>query len=152
MRPRLSTRRAAALTALACALAVTGCSIEADAPSAPDLERVESTWGIEAPDDLVVRSYDSSEHDFQGGADEVYVVDVPDAGRSGPWDPSSYSDGIADADRQLVDEIIGSSQAGIDADALEALRCAEPRTQDQDFLLICHSAETDEHVLFQQLF
>lgn len=152
MRPRVSRRRTAALTALACTLAVTGCSITPGAPSKPDLDRVELAWIIEAPDNLVVESYDSSEHDFQGGADEVYVVDIPDADRSGPWDPSGYSDGIADADRQLVDEIIASSQADIDEDTLETLRCAEPHAQGQDFLLICHHAETDEHVLFQQIF
>lgn len=152
MRPRPRRRRTAALTALACTLAVTGCSITLDAPSDPDLERVESVWGIEAPDGLVVEGYDSSEHDVQGGADEVYVVDVRDADRSGPWDPSSYSDGIAAADRQLVDEIIASSRADIDEDTLESLRCAEPRTQDQNFLLICHRSESDEHILFQQIF
>lgn len=152
MRPSISRRRTATLAALVSALAMTGCSFASDVPSDPDLERVESVWGIEAPDELVVESYDSSEHDFQGGADEVYVVDVGDADRSGPWDPSSYSEGIPDADRQLVDEIIASSEADIDEDTLETLRCAEPRTQDQNFLLICHQPESDEHILLQQIF
>lgn len=136
----------------ALALLLSGCDLELSAPPEPDLDRLESVGEMEVPAGADVLEYYSSEVDFHGGRDEVYVLALPASGRTGIWDPSTYTAGILEDGTPTPAEIIESANADITHDELSSLRCAEPRRANQNYLLICYDAETDTFTLFEQIF
>lgn len=136
----------------ALALLLSGCSPEPTAPPEPDLEWIESTWDMEVPPGVEVLEYYSSEVDFHGGRDDVYVLKVPIAERSGFWDPSTYTEGLPYDGSPAVGDIVESAGAGIRQDALDSLQCAKPSRADQNYILACHDEESDQFYLFEQIF
>lgn len=147
-----SPRLTAAPCAASALLMLSACG--ATAPSDPEsyLPRVESAWDIEVPESAEVREYYSSEADFHGGRDEVYVLDIPAADRTGVWDPASYAHGVPHDGAPSVSEISASAGAPITDDLLDSLRCGDPVRADQNFILFCIDGETDAFYVFEQLF
>ena len=136
----------------AIALLLSGCDLELNAPPEPDLSRIESVWDIKVPPGTEVLEYYSSEVDFHGGRDDVYVLQLHTSERSGIWDSSTYTEGIPSDGSPGVDDIIESADADIADGALESLRCAEPARADQNYILVCHDVESDKFYLFEEIF
>lgn len=134
------------------ALLLSGCTLELAASPEPDVDRVESVWDIEVPAGAVVQAYYSSEVDFHGGRDDVYVLQIPTASRSNIWDPATYTAGAPNDGSPTVDDIIDSSNADVSDKVISSLRCAQPIRADQNYLLTCHHADADEFYLFEQIF
>lgn len=151
MRSRRSSWSIAAAGA-SVALLLSGCDLELSAPPEPDFDRIESVWGIEVPPDAEVQGYYSSEVDFHGGRDDVYVLQLPPSNRSGTWDSSTYTAGIPHDGSPTAEEIIESSEAEVSEEILSSLHCSQPLRADQNYLLTCHHSESDDFYLFEQIF
>lgn len=152
MSSRRSGGKHPVVVAASLALLLSGCTLELNAPSEPDFDRVESVWDIEVPADADAQAYYSSEVDFHGGRDDVYVLRLPEASRSGIWDPSTYATGVPTDGSPTVADIVDSSSADVPDEVLSALCCAQPVRTNQNYLLTCHHADDDQFYVFEQIF
>lgn len=152
MRPTKIPQVIAALASMPLLVALSGC--DASPPEDPEwnLERVEGTWEITAPSGAQIRDYFSSEVDFHGGRDDVFVLEMPHGDRVGVWDPEGYQGGIPRDGAPTAQEITDSAGASFDDGLFDALDCGEPIRADQDYLLICFHEEGDDFYVFEQIF
>lgn len=127
-----------------------GCSADLSTPPDPDLGRVEQVSDIEVPSGATIQEYYSSESDFHGGRDDVYILDIPTEQRTGIWDPSEYGEGVPSDISGRVSEIVESAAAP--QDLPRDLTCGPSITKDQNLLLVCFSAAGDSFLLIEQIF
>lgn len=78
---------------LAVAALTTGCTAckpESDSSPSGDTEYVSDTWGIGFPSGTEIVNHYSSESDFQGGRDDICILDIP-AQEGGYWATSAFT-------------------------------------------------------------
>lgn len=138
--------------ASACALVAASCApLGSDEPGG-DVRFIADVWGIDVPVGTTMLGYDTSEHDAQGGRDDVYVLRIEPERRIGFWDPIRYGAPPTLDDNPSVSTISASSGASYSSVQFQGLACREPVTRHQDSLLTCFDAAGDCYILFEQLF
>lgn len=135
---------------LLAALVLAGCEVSNDPE--PDLDRVRALWTMNVPVDAEVEDYWSSEVDFQGGRDDLYVISIPEKSRVEAWDTAGYTEGVPLGDSPSPADIARSSGASIAEDVYDELTCRKPIRQGQDYILICYHQGDDLFYVFEQIF
>lgn len=152
MRRRICQQIAVAICSLLALLTMSACIPWSPDEPEPYLHRVETMWGIEVPSGAEVLEYYSSEADFHGGRDEVYVLGIPAADRAEGWDPADYGDGIPSDGAPTAGEVSASAGSPITDDMVHSLSCADPERDEQNYLLICFDEKDEAFYLFHQIF
>lgn len=151
---RIGRRKAISTAALIAAVASTlgACStFDSERPDG-DLVFLAENWSIDIPGSAETASYYTSESDFQGGREDVYVVSIEAADRVGYWDLSQFTESATSALEPSPQTIIAASEAPVEQSALGRLRCRSSEEQGQDYLLLCFDDDTERYLVFEQIF
>jgi hypothetical protein len=141
-----------AATALAGGVTVllAGCNTDATYSDTDMAKKfLKDQWGITLPHGTTVDRYYSSESDFQGGRDDVYVIDTPEAASSGFWQLDKYNSPLDNDSLAFAKSVLKSSGASFD---LSTFRCTEITEDGQDALLSCYDRAAKHFVLFERIF
>src|SRR5699024_4712176 len=80
-------KRLASMAVLGASLAtLSSCSSTDSTQPEGDISFIEENWEIEAPESAETVEYYSTDSDFQGGREDVYVISMAESDRSGYWD------------------------------------------------------------------
>ncbi|WP_443371944.1 hypothetical protein [Brachybacterium alimentarium] len=134
--------------------ALVSCSLSDSTQPEGDTSFIESNWGIEAPESAATVEYYSTDSDFQGGREDVYVISMEESDRSGYWNDSGYTlDSSEVARREISPQSISeSSGAELDEVFFESLKCREPEERDQNYIVSCFNPTDGNFYVFEEIF
>lgn len=126
---------------------------EAEEPTG-DTQLIDDAWGIDIPEGTVIKHYYSSPSDFQGGRDDIYVLEVPAESRSGYWDISEFTSAPPRAGSGLQSpySVRDASKAPLADSYIQSLSCRPQQRQNQDYLISCYDAGGGSFLLFEEIF
>lgn len=152
-RSRIVVRLAAVVSILSFA---SGCHSTPQEPEDPagDINLISEVWGINVPEGAKIKQYYSSSSDFQGGRDDIYILEVPAESRSGYWGAGEFTSAPPPAANgvQSPYSIRDASGAPLADPYIQGLSCRPPQRQNQDYLISCYDAEEGDFLLFEEIF
>ena len=148
-------KRLARMTVLGASLAaLASCSSTDSTQPEGDISFIEENWEIEVPEGSETVEYYSTDSDFQGGREDVYVISIAEPDQSDYWDESEYTLTSSEGARGETspESIAESSEANPDGETLESLKCRNPEERDQNYLTSCFNPMDGNFYIFEEIF
>ena len=148
-------KRLASMAVLGASLAtLSSCSSTDSTQPGGDISFIEENWEIEAPESAETVEYYSTDSDFQGGREDVYVISMAESDRSGYWDESEYTITSSEGMRGETspESIAENSEADLDEELFESIRCRGPEERDQNYLISCFNPVDGNFYIFEEIF
>ena len=148
-------KRLASMAVLGASLAtLSSCSSTDSTQPEGDISFIEENWEIEAPESAETVEYYSTDSDFQGGREDVYVISMAESDRSGYWDESEYTFTSSEGMRGETspESITENSEADLDEELFESIRCRGPEERDQNYLISCFNPVDGNFYIFEEIF
>ena len=148
-------KRLASMAVLGASLAtLSSCSSTDSTQPEGDISFIEENWEIEATESAETVEYYSTDSDFQGGREDVYVISMAESDRSDYWDESEYTFTSSEGMRGETspESIAENSEADLDEELFESIRCRGPEERDQNYLISCFNPVDGNYYIFEEIF